>query len=100
MRTITVYQLFQERQNIRQLEKSMGFDVSLTDNERAMLEFIASREGTRITDIRNEDYFNDISMSTIKRSVTTLQTNSLVKNITTNDRRDRAMVLDIVSLII
>jgi Fe2+ or Zn2+ uptake regulation protein len=100
MRTITVYQLFQERQNIRQLEKSMGFDVSLTDNERAMLEFIASREGTRITDIRNEDYFNDISMSTIKRSVTTLQTNSLVKNITTNDGRDRAMVLDIVSLII
>lgn len=94
-KTIKVNKLFEKRQNIRQLEKRLGFDVTLNDNERAMLEFIASRKGTRITDIHNEEYFNEISFSTIKRGVTTLQRNQLVKDVPTDDTRERAMVLNL-----
>ena len=95
-KTIKFQKLFKKRQNIRQLEKRLGFDGgALTDNERAMLEYIASRKGTRITDISKEEYFNEISFSTIKRGVITLQKNKLVKRVKTGDNRDLAMVLDL-----
>jgi Fe2+ or Zn2+ uptake regulation protein len=97
MGTNKFYKLFEMRKDIRQLEKRLGFDSgALTDNERAMLEYIASRKGTRITDISKEEYFNEISFSTIKRCVITLQTNKLVKRIKTDDNRDHVMVIDLI----
>lgn len=95
-RIFNVQTLFKKRQNIRQLEKRIGFDGVLNDNERAMLEFIASRKGTRITDIVKEEYFSNLSFSTIKRGIVSIQDKKLVKQIETTDSRDRAMVLDLV----
>ena len=96
-KTIKFQKLFEKRQNIRQLEKRMGFVGGyLSDNERAMLEFIASRKGTRITDITKEEYFNNLSFSTIKRGILSIQDKKLVKQIETTDSREHAMVLDLV----
>ena len=95
-KTIKFQKLFEKRQNIRQLEKRLGFDGVLNDNERAMLEFIASRKGTRITDITKEEYFNNLSFSTIKRGILSIQDKKLVKKIETTDSREHAMVLDLV----
>ena len=95
-KTIKFQKLFEKRQNIRQLEKRLGFDGVLNDNERAMLEFIACRKSTRITDITNEEYFNNLSFSTIKRGILSIQDKKLVKQIETTDSREHAMVLDLV----
>ena len=95
-KTIKFQKLLKKRQNIRQLEKLIGFDGVLNDNERAMLEFIACRKSTRITDITNEEYFNNLSLSTIKRGILSIQDKKLVKQIETTDSREHAMVLDLV----
>ena len=95
-KTIKFQKLFEKRQNIRQLEKRLGFEGVLNDNERAMLEFIACRNSTRITDITNEAYFNNLSLSTIKRGILSIQYKKLVKKIETTDSREHAMVLDLV----
>jgi DNA-binding transcriptional regulator GbsR (MarR family) len=92
----TINKLFQDRLNIRAQEKHLGVDGVLNENERAILEYVASRNGTRITDICNEEYFDGISMATIKRGVITLQTHQLVKRIHTKDRREHSMVLAMV----
>jgi hypothetical protein len=92
---VTINKLFQKRLDIRTNEKHLGVDGVLNENERAMLEYVASRKGTRITDIHNEEYFNGISMSTIKRGVTKLQTHQLVKRIHTKDSREHSMVLNL-----
>jgi hypothetical protein len=91
---IAINKLFQKRLNIRAQEKHIGVDSVLNENEKAILEYVASRKGTRITDIRNEEYFDGISMSTIKRGVITLQTHRLVIRINTKDNREHAMVLN------
>ena len=76
-------------------EKQLGLS-ELSEREKATLEFIASRQGTRIADISNESYFNDQSFSTIKRNVLVLKK---LKLITTNsvgsntDKRDRVLVM-------
>jgi hypothetical protein len=95
-KTIKFQKLFEKRQNIRQLEKRLGFEGVLNDNERAMLEFIACRKSTRITDINKEEYFNNLSLSTIKRGILSIQDKKLVKQIETTDSREHAMVLDLV----
>jgi hypothetical protein len=95
-KTIKFRKLFEKRQNIRQLEKRLGFEGVLNDNERAMLEFIACRKSTRITDINKEEYFNNLSLSTIKRGILSIQDKKLVKQIETTDSREHAMVLDLV----
>ena len=89
----TINKLFEKRQDIKQVEKHLGL-AELNDNEKASLEYIASRDSTTITDIANEDFFNHLSLSTIKRTVNTLQTNKLVKFVSTSDKRERAMVVN------
>ena len=93
MKTNNLSKLFEKRQKIRQQERRIGVDT-LDENEKAMLEFIASREQTRITDISNEHYFDSISLSTIKRGVLTLKQDELVRTITTTDGRECAMALN------
>lgn len=88
--------IFKQRKNIHNREKGLGIHKELNEQEKAMLEFIASRNSTTITDIANEDYFNNLSFSTIKRAVLTLQLNNFV-NVVTNkdDKRKRSMVVNL-----
>jgi|15BtaG_2_1085339.scaffolds.fasta_scaffold01491_9 hypothetical protein len=95
MSRIKFNKLFKQREKIRQLETELNFIEILTENERAMLEFIASRAGTRITDISDNNYFFDQSFSTIKRGVLTLQKNNLVMYVPTTDQRERVMVANL-----
>jgi len=82
-------ELFEARKLIR--NKESKFDKNLNDNERAIVDFIASRNGTRIKDIQDEEYFDHLSLSTIKRYVGNIRQQQLVKMIKTGDKRDRAM---------
>jgi|15BtaG_2_1085339.scaffolds.fasta_scaffold01491_8 hypothetical protein len=97
METINIDKLFQTRVNLKHNEKKMDTESILNENEKAMLEFIASRkDGTRITDIVGENYFSNLSPSTIKRGVLKLQQTKLVKRVKTDDNRAHAMVLNLV----
>lgn len=90
-----IEKLFEHRKTVQYCEKQLGLD-ELNEREKATLEYIASRNGTRIADITNEAYFNDQSFSTIKRNVLTLKRLKLIKtkDIATNiDKRDRVLVL-------
>ena len=90
-----IEKLFEHRKTVEYCEKQLGL-CKLSDREKATLEYIASRNGTRITDITNESYFSDQSFSTIKRNVLTLKQLKLIKtkDVTTNiDKRDRVLVL-------
>ena len=76
-------------------EKQLGLS-ELSEREKATLEFIASRKGTRISDVVNETYFSDQSFSTIKRNVLKLKRLKLIKTNdvkTNNDKRDRVLVM-------
>jgi len=84
-------ELFEARKLIR--NKESKFDKNLNDNERAIVDFIASRNGTRIKDIQDEEYFDHLSLSTIKRCVGNIRQQQLVKMIKTGDKRDRAMLI-------
>lgn len=84
-------ELFEVRKLLRQHENSFG--KNLNENERAIIGFIASRKGTRITDICNEGYFKDLSLSTIKRCVANIKKNKLVKIVKSADGRDRSMAV-------
>lgn len=90
-----IKKLFEHRKTVQYCEKQLGL-TGLTEREKATLEFIASRQGTRITDIMKESYFSYQSFSTIKRNVGTLKTQNLIKvaDVKSNmDKRDRVLVL-------
>lgn len=90
-----IEKLFEHRKTVQYCENQLGLS-NLNEREKATLEFIASRKGTRISDIVNETYFGDQSFSTIKRNVLKLKTLKLIKtnDVTTNvDKRDRVLVL-------
>jgi len=80
---------------VQYCEKQLGLS-ELSEREKATLEFIASRQGTRIADVVNETYFSDQSFSTIKRNVLKLKRLKLIKTNdvkTNNDKRDRVLVM-------
>lgn len=89
MSKLKTAELFEVRKLLRQYENKFG--KNLDENERAILGFIASRKGTRITDICNEGYFENLSLSTIKRCVASIKKNKLVKIGKSYDKRDRPM---------
>jgi Fe2+ or Zn2+ uptake regulation protein len=86
-----VTEMFDVRKQLRQKEQSFG--VKLTRNQLAIVEFIASREGTTIKDITEEGYFNDLSLSTIKRCVEKIKDKKLVKILKHEDKRNKPMIL-------
>jgi len=86
-----VTEMFDVRKQLRQKEQS--FRVKLTRNQLAIVEFIASREGTTIKDITEEDYFNDLSLSTVKRCVEKIKDKKLVKILEHEDKRNKPMIL-------
>lgn len=85
--------LFNERKNIRKQEQKMGLH-GLSEREKTVLEYIASRDSTTITNITKESFFLNYSLSTIKRAVLTLKQNELVTHVSTGDGREFAMVLN------
>jgi hypothetical protein len=90
-----IEKLFEHRKTVHYCEKQLGLS-ELSEREKATLEFIASRNGTRITDIANESYFNDQSFSTIKRNILILKKMKLITTMnvkSNNDKRDRVLVL-------
>jgi hypothetical protein len=90
-----IEKLFKHRKTVYYCEKQLGLS-ELSEREKATLEFIASRNGTRITDIANEYYFNDQSYSTIKRNILILKKMKLITTMnvkSNNDKRDRVLVL-------
>ena len=88
--------LFEQRKDIHNREKLLGIHKDLKEHEKAMLEFIASRNSTTITDIAKEDYFKELSFSTIKRGVLALQLNDFVNiGVDKDDKRKRSMVVNL-----
>jgi len=90
-----IEKLFEHRKTVHYCENQLGLS-NLNEREKATLEFIASRNGTRITDITKEPYFGDQSFSTIKRNILTLKRKKLIKTNdvkTNNDKRDRVLVM-------
>ena len=90
-----IEKLFEHRKTVHYCENQLGLS-NLNEREKATLEFIASRKGTRISDVVNETYFGDQSFSTIKRNVLKLKRLKLIKtnDVATNvDKRDRVLVL-------
>ena len=90
-----IEKLFEHRKTVQYCEKQLGLS-ELSEREKATLEFIASRQGTRIADISNESYFNDQSFSTIKRNVLVLKKLKLItaNSVGSNtDKRDRVLVM-------
>ncbi len=92
MSVAEIKKIFRHRKTVEYCERQLGLNV-LNDREKATLEFIASRSGTRITDILNESYFSNSSLSTVKRSVELLKKKKLIKPLPTSDGRDRYLVI-------
>lgn len=90
-----IKKIFKQRKSIQNREKDLGIHKELNEQEKAVLEFIASRSSTTITDIANEDYFKKLSFSTIKRAVLTLQLNNFVTVVVNDDKRKRSMVVNL-----
>jgi len=91
-----IEKLFEHRKTVHYCETQLGLS-ELSEREKATFEFIASRNGTRITDISKESYFYDQSLSTLKRNVSVLKKRNLIKvngvGINNTDKRDRVLVL-------
>lgn len=90
-----IEKLFKYREDIRLFENKIGME-GLTENERAILEFIAEKDGTRITDILNNPYFSGLSMSTVKRHVAKLKKSKHIKHggtENTGDKRNKPLII-------
>jgi len=90
-----VENVFKYREDIRTFEDKIGME-SLTESERAIVEFIAERDGTRITDILNNPYFKDLSISTVKRHIAKLKKSKHIKHggtENTGDKRNKPLII-------
>jgi len=94
MKKKIIESLFKHRKSLVITENRLGL-IELNEREKAILEFIASRNGTRIVDVCNESYFSNYSISTIKRGIIGLKDKKMVeirsKKINEN-RRDRILI--------
>ena len=71
--------LFELRQALDGYEKDIGLDL-LSEVQRAVFSFITSNKKVTITSITKHPYFSKYSLSTIKRSVLSLQNDGLIKS--------------------
>ncbi len=83
--------LFGIRRSLDIYEREMGFD-RLSEVEKSVLEFIMHTENANITAITKDQYFAKYSLSTIKRAVGVLLSESIISaNQSSADKR--AMIL-------
>jgi DNA-binding transcriptional ArsR family regulator len=91
---VSIGTLFARRKTIAEHERKLLGNVEFSETEKAILEFIASRKATRITDILGEHHFYNQSLSTVKRAIIKFRENNLLKTVPSKDGRDRAMSLN------
>jgi len=72
-----VNRLFQLRQALDECEKELGLS-GYSEVERAVFSYITSNTHVTITSIKNDPYFSKYSLSTIKRAVLFLTSNSII----------------------
>ena len=83
-----VNRLFQLRQALDECEKELGLS-GYSEVERAVFSYITSNTNVTITSIKNDPYFSKYSLSTIKRAVLFLTSNSIISaNQSSEDKRE------------
>ena len=83
-----VNRLFQLRQALDECEKELGLS-GYSEVERAVFSYITSNTHFTITSIKNDPYFSKYSLSTIKRAVLFLTSNSIISaNQSSEDKRE------------
>ena len=83
-----VNRLFQLRQALDECEKELGLS-GYSEVERAVFSYITSNTHVTITSIKNDPYFSKYSLSTIKRAVLFLTSNSVISaNQSSEDKRE------------
>lgn len=83
-----VNRLFQLRQALDECEKEFGLS-GYSEVERAVFSYITSNTHVTITSIKNDPYFSKYSLSTIKRAVLFLTSNSIISaNQSSEDKRE------------
>jgi len=83
-----VNRLFQLRQALDECEKELGLS-GYSEVERAVFSYITSNTHVTITSIKNDPYFSKYSLSTIKRAVLFLTSNSIIRaNQSSEDKRE------------
>ncbi len=79
--------LFELRRSLDTYEREMGFD-KLSEVEKSVLEFIMHTKDANITAITKDRYFAKYSLSTIKRAVGVLLSESIISaNQSSADKR-------------
>ena len=88
-----VNRLFQLRQALDECEKELGLS-GYSEVERAVFSYITSNTHVTITSIKNDPYFSKYSLSTIKRAVLFLTSNSIISaNQSSEDKREMILTL-------
>jgi DNA-binding MarR family transcriptional regulator len=87
----TLSKLFELRESLYKYEQELGLH-ELSDVERAVLEFIIHKDESTITSITKDNYFNDCSLSTIKRAVASLIDSEVITSTQSNTDK-RSMTL-------
>lgn len=89
----TLSRLFQLRQALDECEKEFGLS-GYSEVEKAVYSYICSNANATITSIKNDPYFSNYSLSTIKRAVLFLTSNDIVAASQSNiDKREMILSL-------
>ena len=89
----TLNKLFDFRKSLVEFEENLGLS-NLSNLEKAMLEFIGNKGvyNPTLTDIIQDEYFKNYSLSTIKRGLVSLIDKGLVfQEFAKEDRRKRIL---------
>ena len=87
----TLEKLFQLRKSLSEYEQELGMS-HLSEVEKAVLSYITHHVTSTITAIKNDPYFEKYSLSTIKRSVSALLSQEIIRSEQSMDDK-RAMNL-------
>ena len=93
----TLNKLFDLRKSLIKLEENLGLS-NLSDLEKAILEFIGNQavDNATLTDIIQDEYFKNYSLSTIKRGLVSLIDKGLVlQEFGKEDRRKRILKVNL-----
>ena len=93
----TLNKLFDLRKSLIEFEENLGL-TNLSDLEKAILEFIENQaiDDATLTDIIQDEYFKNYSLSTIKRSLVSLIDKGLViQEFGKEDRRKRILKVNL-----
>ena len=93
----TLNKLFDLRKSLVEFEENLGLS-NLSDLEKAMFEFIGNQavDNATLTDIIQNEYFKNYSLSTIKRCLVSLIAKGLVlQEFGKEDRRKRILKVNL-----